>query len=246
MSHFSDQERTITCATSPLEMANSASFDSASSPHLNSLSSASSRPDSDKMSSDSEVKNMVETPCIAPMSEEIRIAIASSLRNSIQTLAEAVAAPLAGFERLSIEMYNVRSTRSYGDYDDDEWRRTPSEWVDVVLRRTRFVVCVCNKEFMEDWDYNRHSGDVMCNEASLVGRISQHVSGCMNYGQHDKVQRKFIVAVLHESDLQYVPEKLKDCSYFVLNCDAKYRELVRHLQGIPAVCLEMPYISSRL
>lgn len=193
---------------------------------------------------------MVETPRAARVSENICVVVASSLRSSTKALAETVAAPLASFEGLKINMYDVSSSDG-----NSEWRGSPSQWAEQALDEAHFVVCICNKEFMEDWNCNScHDGTITSRgyEASLVGSIREHVSRRSNYNQHEEVKRKFIVAVLHESDLQYVPEKLRNCASFVLNCDASHLNLVRHLQGIPAVvlqqrpCLEVPYISSRL
>lgn len=218
----------------------SESFDSNStSPHLHSLTSDSSQSEGDKVSLDVEALSALRTQPsqLAAGPEETRVAIVGSLRISTKTLVEYVAAPLvAADERLHVSMYDVCvSDRA----DETHARLTPSQWVERTLERTDFVVCVCNKEFMEDWNYEHvQNGNAMCREASFVKRIRCSVSGQMNYSQLDEVRRKFVIVVLQERDSQFIPECLKDCNSFKLNCAENYEKLIRHLLGIPAVRLE--------
>ena len=174
-----------------------------------------------------------------------QVLIVGSQRTSIEDQVELVAVPLKEYG-IKILMYGVES-----DMDTPEQRKshrrptTPSTWVQREMDRAKFVVCICNKEFREDWCYD---GQEMCHEVSLVRSVSQHVSGQMNYAQSSAVESKFVVVVRSEKDSQYIPGGLKNCNAFVLNCEANVQRLASLLLGVPMVTLtqRIDHISSRV
>ena len=222
------------CVESHARITNSCSTDSASTPHVDTISI-----NSDKIS---DLKSDDRTN---HHSFPKQVLIIGSQRIPTEEHAQLVAGPLLGYKHnINILLYGV-------DTMEADRRLTPSEWVQQAMDRAEFVVCVCNLEFMEDWHYD---GKKMCHEVSLVRTVSQHVAGLMNHGQNSEVKRKFIAVVHCEDNLQYIPSNLRHCNSFILDCDANVERLARFLLEIPAVTFQrrdtnvdsIDHISSRL
>ena len=207
------------CRVESPRMSNSCSMETASTPHVDNASRTYD----------------FETDChTAPK----QVLIVGSLRISTQEHVELAAAPLKTYKGIELLMHNV----------DTYERLTPSKWVQQAMDRAEFVLCICNREFKEDWDY---CGQKMCHETSLIRSVSEHVAGLANHGQSSEVQCKFVVVLRCEEDKHYIPENLKNCNLFVLDCDANIQSLARYLLGIPAFTFQrsdvdsIPHISSR-
>ena len=204
------------CVESP-RISNSCSTETASTANMDGTSS---HTDSDR-ASDVVPNHPTDSPK--------QVLIVGSQSISTEKHAQLVAAPLMRYKDIKILMHGV-------DTKLEDQRLPPSTWVQQKMDQAEFVVCICNKEFMDDWCYD---GQKMCHEASLVRSVSEHVAGLVNHGQNKQVQEKFIAVVHSEEDKQqYIPASLKNCNLFVLNCDANVERLARFLLGIPTVTLQ--------
>ena len=229
------QSRSERCYVESPGISNSCSTETASSAHVDTISGTSSHSGSDQTS-----YVIPNTLTGHQHKASNQVLIVGSQRNPTEEHVQLVAEPLWGYKGIEILMHNVNTVEA-------DRRLTPSEWVQQTMEQAEFVVCICNKEFMEDWSFD---GQRMCHERSLVKSVSHHISGLVNHGQNNKVMQKFITVVQCEQDLRYIPTNLRNCNSFILNCDADVGRLVRHLQEIPAVTInfmESPdHISSRL
>ena len=215
------------CGRGP-SMSTSTSNETNSTPHLDdALSTTSSRAGSDGTSSDDGMSDGVEIPSCD------HVLVVGSLQIPVERHAQTVVLPL--LECLPNSPGAVNILMHGIDQDEAALRLTPSQWVQQAMRRARFVLCICNKEFMDDWNYDRWA---ISREASLVKCVSQRVAGLLNHGHSDHVSRKFVAVVLCEDDLRYIPENLKECNYFLLNCEASIQELGRFLLGTSAVIFQ--------
>lgn len=239
--------------SSRARITNSCSTDSASTPHMGSISSNSSKisdyelennyPPTSPTSIDSFQVIPMEEHALLPSDDDTStvskemVLIVGSQRISTEELAQSVAVPLMQYKGIKILMHGVDTgVRLKGLHG----RLPPSMWVQRAMDRAEFVVCICNKEFWDDWHYN---GREMCHEVSLVRTLSQHVDGQTNHGQSNAVRNRFVVAILSKEDKEYIPDSLRVCNLFVLNCDAEVQRLGRFLLGTPAVRIDP--ISSR-
>ena len=225
--------------SSHTRIANSCSSDLASTPPVDSSSDNSVRI-SDLVPATSSMHQVPMGSQMIPMEERPQpraehhtdskqVLIVGSQRTSIEDQVQLVAVPLKEYG-IKILMYGVES-----DMDTLQYHRgptTPSTWVQREMDRAKFVVCICNEEFRDDWCYD---GQEMCHEVSLVRSVSQHVAGQMNHGLSSAVESKFIIVVRSEKDSQYIPGGLKNCNVFVLNCEASVQRLVSLLLGVPMV-----------
>ena len=220
-------------------ISNSVSMETNSTPHLDTRSLTPSQFDSEKLSSDTEVQYTTEYPLTSVSSSALRhILVIGSLRIKTEEHIHSIAYPLLSYldqERAKIHMYNVDVV----DQDrpvEQRQRLGPSQWAGQALEWADTVLCICNREFAEDWNYN---GTEMCYEASLVRRVEHFVSGRLNHGQNGKVTQKFIVLVSRREDLQYIPGELEKCSYFVLDSVAEFKRLALFLMGMAEVELQI-------
>lgn len=238
------------CVESRVRITNSCSTDSASTPHMDTIST-----NSDK-TSDFESDDHADHPTASkqvpivgsqriPMKEYAplmadhytdskQVLIVGSQKIPTEEHAQLVAAPLLRHKDIKILMHSVDTKR-------EDQRLPPSTWVQQAMDQAEFVVCICNKDFLDDWDYD---GRKMCHEVSLVRSVSEHVAGLTNHGQNRQVQEKFIAVVHREKDKQYIPHSLKSCNSFVLNCDANVERLARFLLGIPTVTFQIRNVDS--
>ena len=234
------------CVESRTRITNSCSTDSASTPHMDTISNNGDR--ISDLESDDHTDHPTaskQVPIVGsqriPMEERAplladhhtdskQVLIVGSQRIPTEEHVQLVAVPLMQYKDLKylILMHGV-------DTKQEDQRLPPSTWVQQAMDQAEFVVCICNREFMDDW---RYDGRKMCHEVSLVRSVSERVAGLINHGQHKLVQEKFIAVVHCEEDLQYIPASLKNCNLFVLNCDANVERLVRFLLRIPMVAFQ--------
>ena len=76
-------------------------------------------------------------------------------------------------------------------------RETASEWLMKRMMKADVVLCVCTKEFCEEWDGNYREG-------SLVYSLFDYVVGCKNKGQ--SLSNKYITIIYEEEHRnKYIP-----------------------------------------
>ena len=236
----SSEKRSINSATNPSRtqrmcqswrIVNSSSTESASTPHIETMSRSSSQFEITTIDMDVEcgASNCKTDLCDVVSSSSKEVLLVGSMRNNLENHVLTTFVPLKSYlgDEVKLLMYNVKS-----DDDSGEFQRTPCTWVERALRRARHVVCICNREFYEDWNFN---GRTMCHEASLVNCVSHHVSGLVNHGQAALVGSKFIVAVADEEDSRYIPDNLRNSISYVLTREEQVKGLAAFLLGSPAV-----------
>ena len=76
---------------------------------------------------------------------------------------------------------------------------TPAEWLQRWEQSVSKILCVCNREFWEDWE-NETPG-------SLVAALKVMVLGQVHANQ--KPSEKYIVVLLNSMDVKYIPGYLK-------------------------------------
>lgn len=233
---FSTVRRPTSCPLPPIiGISNSISIESQtnSTPHLETISRISLQFDCEKLSQtdvEAEPSFHDDHPTTDFISIPSHALVVGSLKISTVRHMELIA-PLfqhVSDQQVIINMYNVsHESAKYKPYP----RQSPSQWVDKALGTSDFVLCICSREFAEDWKAESY-------EASLVRRVKHHVLGLLNHGEIEKVSHKFVAVVFHREDLQYIPQSLKDCNYFVLDCETNFENLARFLMAIPAVQLQ--------
>ena len=92
-----------------------------------------------------------------------------------------------------------------------------SVWLDKVLRNCSKIICVCNKQFMEEWDGQNTEG-------SPVHALGIMVRSYINQGKYPT--ELFMVTVLREEDKQYIPYYVASAvPYRVEQTDEIYRAI---------------------
>ena len=76
---------------------------------------------------------------------------------------------------------------------------TPAEWLQRWEQSVSKILCVCNREFWEDWERET--------PGSLVAALKVMVLAQVNANQ--KPSEKYIVVLLNSTDTKYIPGYLK-------------------------------------
>lgn len=121
-----------------------------------------------------------------------------------------------------------RKLESQGDIAtsiyDISLRQPTSTWLAEEVRVANAIFCVCNKEFLHDW---QNGGG--CLSRSPVHALKLQVDSFVSSRLHPAML--YAVVVLYEKDIQYVPEGsyLKAAVNFHL-CEEKLGEIVRFIR----------------
>ena len=93
----------------------------------------------------------------------------------------------------------------------------PSLWLNRALRNCSKIICVCNRQFKEEWDRQNTEG-------SPVHALGILVTSHINKGGYPT--ELFMVTVLREGDKQFVPYYLASAvPYRIEQTDDIYRAI---------------------
>ena len=104
-------------------------------------------------------------------------------------------------------------------------REIPSGWLMRNMTRADAVLCVCTKEFYEEWtSTGRHS------EGSLVHSLHDYVIGCQNQGL--PLSHKYITIIYDEQHAKYIPMVFNSVKHCLLDETEKIYGLITQTPGI--------------
>ncbi len=86
---------------------------------------------------------------------------------------------------------------------------TPAQWLMDNMGDASIVICVCNKEFQEEWEGKNK-------DCSLVNPLRNYVIGSSNQG--DTLADKYITVTHTQDDKQYIPREFYVVKHCLIDC----------------------------
>ena len=101
-------------------------------------------------------------------------------------------------------------------------------WLESEIKKATAVLCICNKEFKEDWE----SSDP--NPMSSL-QLVEPLKHCVSATVQTRGLSKFVVVLLEPSDKQYIPSMyLNNCRQFLM---ADTDALAKFVCNVPSYAL---------
>ncbi len=137
-------------------------------------------------------------------------------------------------ELQAIQYYLLQKLGSYEGItvmspDLDHCREGLSRWLEEQYHRAKVVLCVCNRQFQEEWDQLKGSGPVY-DWSSVVSPFSQLVHGSLSSSSSSDFSSKFAIVLPHISDKEHIPTLyLRIRAPFLVNQADKIAQYVREI-----------------
>ena len=111
-------------------------------------------------------------------------------------------------------------------------KESPSQWLEHEISKATAVLCVCNKEFKNDWE----SREVSSHSLPLVPSLKHLVHAAV---QQNECLSKYAIILIEPTDKSYIPTKYLqgDPRQFSVN---DVEDIVRFVRGIPSHSMSLP------
>ncbi len=107
-----------------------------------------------------------------------------------------------------------------------------SLWLEEKFRKAKVVLCVCNRQFQEEWDGSSAFND----GSSVVSPLCQLLHATLTSEGSNKFSRKFAVVLPKESDRRHIPTLyLHPCRHFLVT---EVEKIAHFVKGIPLYSIE--------
>ena len=111
-------------------------------------------------------------------------------------------------------------------------KESPSQWLEYEIAMATAVLCICNKEFKNDWE-NREGGT---HSLPLVPSLKHLVHAAV---QQNECLSKYAIILIDPADKSYIPTKYLQADprqFSVGNVE----DIVRFVRGIPSHSMSLP------
>lgn len=111
-------------------------------------------------------------------------------------------------------------------------KESPSQWLENEISKATAVLCVCNREFKNDWE----SRESNTHSLPLVPSLKHLVHATV---QQNECLSKYAIILLEPTDKLYIPTKYLqgDPRQFSVN---DIEDIVRFVRGIPSHSMSLP------
>ncbi len=114
--------------------------------------------------------------------------------------------------------------------DTENVRGSVATWLEEAIKQSCAVLCVCNREFHEEWEEGRQRGQ------SLIHPLKQLVEGDVCYDD-DSGMSKYVVILLKSEHNKYIPRYLKNRKCLV-SAQSTASDLILHITGSPRILIQ--------